>query len=70
MVYGFNMEELLLHYLYDQDKLAKMLAEHDVHKPLMHGAVMYFHGKTSYRFGISRAYGWERKNGGKTLDLL
>ena len=45
MVYGFNMEELLLASLYDPDKLEKMLAEHDVHKPQCCGAVIYFQGR-------------------------
>ena len=45
MVYGFNMEELLLASLYDPDKLKKMLAEHDVHKPQCCGAVIYFQGR-------------------------
>lgn len=45
MVYGFNMEELLLASLYDRKKLEKMLAEHDVHKPHCCGAVIYFQGR-------------------------
>ena len=45
MVYGFNMEELLLASLYEPDKLKKMLAEHDVHKPQCCGAVIYFQGR-------------------------
>ena len=45
MVYGFNMEELLLNYVYDKDRAAEMLLNHDIHKPKIHGAVLYFHGR-------------------------
>lgn len=45
MVYKFNMEELLLNYVYDKEEAEKMLTEQDIHKPLVHGAVLYFHGK-------------------------
>lgn len=45
MVYGFNMEELLLASLYDGNGLEKMLKEHDIHKPLCCGAVIYFQGR-------------------------
>lgn len=45
MVYRFNMEELLLNYVYDKAYAAKMLEAQDIRKPLMHGAVLYFHGK-------------------------
>ena len=45
MVYGFNMEELLLNYVYDKEQAAEMLLNHDIHKPQIHGAVLYFHGR-------------------------
>lgn len=45
MVYGFNMEELLLNYVYDKKQAAEMLEKQDIRKPLAHGAVLYFHGK-------------------------
>jgi len=45
MVYGFNMEEFLLASLYDQEKLDRILAEHDIHKPQCCGAVIYFQGR-------------------------
>ncbi len=61
MVYGFNMEELLLASLYDPDKLEKMLAEHDVHKPQCCGAVIYFQGRLPSKISL-RQSGWERKN--------
>ena len=45
MVYCFNMEELLLNYVYDNEYVTKMLEAQDIRKPLMHGAVLYFHGR-------------------------
>ena len=45
MVYGFNMEEFLLASLYDQEKLDRILEEHNVHKPQCCGAVIYFQGR-------------------------
>ncbi len=45
MVYRFNMEELLLNYVYDNEYVTKMLEAQDIRKPLMHGAVLYFHGR-------------------------
>lgn len=45
IVYGFNMEELLLNYVYDKARTAQMLEKQDIHKPLVHGAVLYFHGR-------------------------
>ena len=45
MVYGFNMEELLLNYVYDKERAVEMLLNHDIHKPRIHGAVLYFHGR-------------------------
>lgn len=45
LVYGFNMEELLLASVYDREKLKQMLAKHDIHKPLCCGAVIYFQGR-------------------------
>ena len=45
MVYRFNMEELLLNYVYDNEYVTKMLEVQDIRKPLMHGAVLYFHGR-------------------------
>ena len=45
IVYGFNMEELLLASLYDRTKLQKMLTDHDIHKPHCCGTVIYFQGR-------------------------
>ena len=45
MVYGFNIEELLLAGVYQREKIAEMFAGHDVFQPIRHGAVLYFHGK-------------------------
>lgn len=45
MVYVFNMEELLLNYVYDKKQTAEMLEDHDIHKPQKYGAVLYFHGR-------------------------
>ena len=45
MGYRFNMEELLLNYVYDNEYVTKMLEAQDIRKPLMHGAVLYFHGR-------------------------
>ena len=45
MVYRFNMEELLLNYVYDNEYVTKMLEAQDIRKPLMYGAVLYFHGR-------------------------
>jgi carbamoylphosphate synthase large subunit len=45
MVFGFNMEDLLLNYLYDREALNKMLHEHKYDKPKSYGAVLYFQGK-------------------------
>lgn len=45
MVYGFNIEELLLNYLYDKKKVTEMFRKHDIHRPQKCGAVLYFHGR-------------------------
>ena len=45
MVYGFNIEELLLNYLYDKKKVSEMFKTHDIHRPQKCGAVLYFHGQ-------------------------
>lgn len=45
MVYGFNIEELLLNSLYNKNRNKEILKNHDIHKPLRHGAVLYFHGR-------------------------
>lgn len=45
MVYGFNIEELLLNYLYDKKKVSEMFKTHDIHRPQKRGAVLYFHGQ-------------------------
>ncbi len=71
IVYGFNMEELLLASLYDRIKLEKMLTEHDIHKPHCCGAVIYFQGRLLTIGDQSKAVLLGEKNrSGKTLDLL
>lgn len=45
MVYGFNIEELLLAYVYEKDRIGAMFARHDLYKPVRHGAVLYFQGR-------------------------
>ena len=45
MVYGFSIEELLLNYLYEKDKIQTMFAQHDIYAPSKYGAVLYFQGK-------------------------
>ena len=45
MVYGFSIEELLLNYLYEKDKIQTMFAQHDICAPSKYGAVLYFQGR-------------------------
>lgn len=45
MVYGFNIEELLLNYLYNKSEISEMFKVHDIHRPQKYGAVLYFHGR-------------------------
>ena len=45
MVYGFSIEELLLNYLYEKDKIQTMFAQHDICSPSKYGAVLYFQGR-------------------------
>ena len=45
MVYGFNIEELLLNSLYNKDRNREILKKHDIHKNKRHGAALYFHGR-------------------------
>lgn len=45
MVYGFNIEELLLNSLYNKDRNREILKNHDIYKTKSHGAVLYFHGR-------------------------
>lgn len=45
MVYGFQIEELLLDYLYEKEKIQEMFAQHDIHIPQKYGAVLYFQGR-------------------------
>ncbi len=45
MAFGFNMEDLLLSYLYDRKHLEDMLIKHHPDSPLHHGAVLYFQGR-------------------------
>ena len=56
MVYGFNIEELLLAGVYQKEKLSEMFAGHDVFHPLHHGAVVYFHGKLRKIADQTKAY--------------
>lgn len=45
IVFDFNMEDLLLNYLYDEKALLAQIANHHANKPNRHGAVIYFQGK-------------------------
>ena len=45
MVYGFQIEELLLDYLYEKEKIREMFAKHNLHAPQKYGAVLYFQGR-------------------------
>ena len=45
IVYGFSIEELLLNWLYEKEKIPQMFQTHDIHKPLRQGAVIYFQGR-------------------------
>ena len=45
IVYGFSIEELLLNWLYEKEKISQMFQTHDIHKPLRQGAVIYFQGR-------------------------
>ena len=56
MVYGFNIEELLLAGVYQKEKISEMFAGHDVFHPLHHGAVVYFHGKLRKIADQTKAY--------------
>ena len=62
MVYRFNMEELLLNYVYDKAYVAKMLDAQDIRKPLVHGAVLYFHGKMKRIREQQAAYDLAKEN--------
>ena len=56
MVFGFNMEDLLLNYLYDRSALENMLFTHQADSPLRHGAVLYFQGRETEISDQSAAY--------------
>lgn len=56
MVYGFNIEELLLAGVYQKEKISEMFAGHDVFHPMHHGAVVYFHGKLRKIADQTKAY--------------
>lgn len=56
IVYGFNIEELLLDGTYAKDRVVKMFAEHDIFTPKRHGAVLYFHGRLLKVADESSAY--------------
>ena len=45
MVFDFNMEDLLLNYLYDEKALYQQLNSHHPDQPNQHGAVLYFQGR-------------------------
>ena len=45
IVFDFNMEDLLLNYLYDEKALLEQIDKHHANKPNRHGAVIYFQGK-------------------------
>lgn len=45
IVYGFNIENLLLNSVYHAPQTAKMLEKHNIFSPQKNGAVVYFHGR-------------------------
>lgn len=45
IVFDFNMEDLLLNYLYDEDALLAQISKHQPNMPNRHGAVLYFQGR-------------------------
>lgn len=55
MVFGFNMEDLLLASVYDRDSLKSMLTAHDPAAPKQHGAVLYFQGRLKTIADLSAA---------------
>lgn len=55
IVFGFNMEDLLLYSLYDRKSLEKMLTSHVPDSPLCHGAVLYFQGRLMEIADLSKA---------------
>ena len=56
MVYGFNIEELLLAGVYQKEKISEMFVGHDIFHPVKHGAVLYFHGKLHNIADQTKAY--------------
>lgn len=55
IVFDFNIEDLLLDYLYDKKSLKKRLLAHNPQKPRQHGAVLYFHGRLKEIADLSAA---------------
>lgn len=55
IVFGLNMEDLLLNALYDREALRRQLAHHHPEAPIRHGAVLYFHGKQKKIADLSAA---------------
>ena len=55
IVFGLNMEDLLLNALYDREALRRQLEHHHLEAPIRHGAVLYFHGKQKKIADLSAA---------------
>lgn len=55
IVFGLNMEDLLLNALYDREALRRQLEHHHPEAPIRHGAVLYFHGKQKKIADLSAA---------------
>ena len=55
IVFGLNMEDLLLNALYDREALRRQLEHHHPETPIRHGAVLYFHGKQKKIADLSAA---------------
>lgn len=55
IVFGLNMEDLLLNALYDREALRCQLEHHHPETPIRHGAVLYFHGKLKEIADLSSA---------------
>lgn len=56
IVYGFNIEDLLLDSVYHKEQTARMLEAHRPENPVHCGAVLYFHGRLRRICEQSTAY--------------
>ena len=55
IVYGFDINELLLNYAFDKEALKAQLEAHNVEAPKQNGAVLYFHGRLKELADITSA---------------